>query len=267
MIYFVSSNYNTLYIREWKENGNEVSIFIERTECKRQSRATLIMRNYEIEIKSLLGSKERADELKDMLRKVDSSTKLVSSNEQLNHYFMDGDFSKLCKATELLFSKDNASKLREIIDEGHDFSVRTREIDGKILLVIKASIDDTTSANGISRIEFEEEVKDKTLDELDKILLDSDFKYQAKWSREREEYICKGVCVSIDKNAGYGYLAEFEKIITDQNKSEETQKELRSFMKEVGALELAQDRLGRMFAYYNEHWPEYYGTDKIFNIE
>lgn len=225
------------------------------------------MRAYEIEIKSLLGSKEKADALKDKLKEVDPSTKLVSSNTQLNHYFIDGDFEKLYKAVEPLFLKDNANKLKEIIDEGRDFSVRTREIDGKILLVIKASIDDTTSANGISRIEFEEEAKDKTLDELDKILLDAGFKYQAKWSREREEYICKGTSVSIDKNAGYGYLAEFERMISDESESNEAQRELRALMDEVGVAELAQDRLERMFAHYNEHWPEYYGTDKIFVVE
>ena len=225
------------------------------------------MRAYEIEIKSLLGSKEKADALKDKLKEVDPSTKLVSSNTQLNHYFIDGDFEKLYKAVEPLFLKDNANKLKEIIDEGRDFSVRTREIDGKILLVIKASIDDTTSANGISRMEFEEEAKDKTLDELDKILLDAGFKYQAKWSRERKEYICKGTSVSIDKNAGYGYLAEFERMISDESESNEAQRELRALMDEVGVAELAQDRLERMFAHYNEHWPEYYGTDKIFVIE
>ncbi len=38
-------------------------------------------------------------------------------------------------------------------------------------------------------------------------------------------------------------------------------------MKEVGVAELPQDRLERMFAYYNLHWPEYYGTENIFTIE
>jgi hypothetical protein len=37
---------------------------------------------------------------------------------------------------------------------------------------------------------------------LDKKLLDSDFEYQAKWSREREEYRSKnGINITIDKNA------------------------------------------------------------------
>lgn len=225
------------------------------------------MLSYEIEIKSLLGNEEMAKDLIKRLKKADPSTKLISKNKQLNHYFMDGDFKKLYKKLESLFTKKIAKDLKNIIDEGHDFSLRTREINGKLLLVMKASIDDTTSANGISRIEFEEKVNGKTLDELDELILSVGFKYQAKWSREREEYSCKGANVSIDRNAGYGYLAEFERVIEDGSQAEEVQRELRSLMSEVGAVELAQDRLERMFAYYNENWPEYYGTDKVFNIE
>lgn len=225
------------------------------------------MPSYEIEIKSLLGSEEMAKDLKRKLKKADPSTKLISKNKQLNHYFIDGDFKKLYKKLEPLFTKKTSKDLKEIIDEGHDFSLRTREMDGELLLVIKASIDDTTSANGISRIEFEEKVRKKTLEELDEMILDAGFKYQAKWSREREEYSCKGANVSIDKNAGYGYLAEFERMIEDDSEAQEAQEELRLLMNEVNAVELAQDRLERMFAYYNEHWPEYYGTDKVFNVE
>ena len=44
-------------------------------------------------------------------------------------------------------------------------------------------------------------------------------------------------------------------------------KELEQFMGKLGLSELSQERLERMFAHYNAHWPEYYGTDKIFTIE
>jgi len=30
---------------------------------------------------------------------------------------------------------------------------------------------------------------------------------------------------------------------------------------------LPNDRLERMFAYYNEHWQEYYDTDKTFVVK
>ncbi len=225
------------------------------------------MDSYEIEIKSLLGGKEVADELKRKLKEVDPSLKLISQNSQLNHYFIGGDLEKLYENVSEYIPDTTREQFRKIIKEARDVSVRSRWVNGTALLVLKGSIDDTTSANGISRIEFEEAVSGKSLEELDELILGAEFKYQAKWSREREEYACKGINVSIDKNAGYGYLAEFEKIVDDSGKAEDAQAELRSLMGEVGAVELAQDRLERMFAYYNDNWREFYGTDKIFVIE
>ncbi|MDP3953606.1 MAG: hypothetical protein Q8P99_02195 [bacterium] len=224
---------------------------------------------FEVEIKSLLGGKEKADELRKKL--TDSgfvNAKLTSIHGQRNHYFEGGNIQKLYELVEPLLEGRAKEKLRLIVDKGKDISVRTREAKGKALLVLKASVDDTTSANGISRAEFEEEIKGKGLDELDTLVLNAGFRYQAKWSREREEYgVGEGITVTIDKNAGYGYLAEFEKVVSEEGLVNEAQNELRELMNEFGAIELPQERLERMFAYYNEHWPEYYGTDKIFTIE
>ena len=224
------------------------------------------MSQFEIEIKSLLGSKEKADELKQKLKKLDPDLKLKSQNKQLNHYFIDGDMDLLYQKMTKHISKESHEKFKKILTEGKEHSIRTRKLDDTIILVVKASIDDTTSSNGISRMEFESEV-DMSLDELDKILLDCDFSYQAKWSREREEYESKGMNICIDKNAGYGYLVEFEKLLTDVNQVEEAKTSLRAAMQELEVEELEQDRLERMFAHYNENWSDYYGTDKIFIIK
>jgi predicted adenylyl cyclase CyaB len=156
-------------------------------------------------------------------------------------------------------------KLRDLFTKGKEFSVRTRDKDGTVLLVVKASVDDTTSSNGVTRMEFEERVP-LTLDELDQTLLDAGFTYQAKWSREREEYLCRGVAVTLDKNAGYGWLAEFEKIVQDESQLDAARQEVRALMEQCGVQELQQDRLERMFAFYNAHWGEYYGTEKVFTI-
>ena len=222
---------------------------------------------YEIEIKSLLGSPENASLLRKKLMEVDASATLVSQNKQLNHYFVGGDVNVLYEKTAHFFSQKGKDHFKKVITDGDNFSVRTRLLNDTVLLVVKASIDDTTSENGVSRIEFESEVKGTTLGELDQMLLDAGFSYQAKWSREREEYKCKGTNVCLDKNAGYGYLAEFEQIVDDTSKVQSVQIELRSLMQELGVEELAQDRLERMFAHYNENWGEYYGTDKIFVIK
>ncbi len=72
--------------------------------------------------------------------------------------------------------------------------------------------------------------------------------------------------VCIDKNAGYGYLAEFERIVGEGDDHAAVRAELEAAMAELGVLELPQDRLARMFDFYNQNWAEYYGTDKTFTI-
>jgi len=223
--------------------------------------------SYEVEIKSLLGSKGSADKLKDNLMQKYPTTKLISKGKQLNHYFnTPKDLGKLIETLTPSISVEKQKAFEKILSHGQKMSIRTRDADGKVILVIKASVGDDTSSNGVKRIEFES-VFAKKFAELDKILLDCGCTYQAKWSREREEYESGDMHVCIDKNAGYGYLAEFEKMTPDESLLGQIHKDLLVVMKELEVEELPQDRLERMFAHYNAHWEEYYGSDKIFDIK
>lgn len=224
------------------------------------------MSSYEIEIKCLLGEENRANELVSKMKELDPELTFSGLEKQKNHYFIDGDIRSLPVKIKPFLDEADFSLLAETAEKTSDYSVRTRENDKGVFLVIKASIDDTTSANGIARLELELPVQ-LSLDELDKLILETGFLYQAKWSRERNSYRFLDVSVSIDKNAGYGYLTEFETLIDDSAKAEETKENLRLLIRQLGLVELEQERLGRMFAHYNEHWSEYYGTDKIFVIE
>ncbi|MBY0294190.1 CYTH domain-containing protein [Patescibacteria group bacterium] len=224
------------------------------------------MHSYEVEIKSLLGSEENAEMLRKKMLEIDPSSHLTSKNKQLNHYFIGGSMDALVKASEGVVSPEAHAKLADLLNKVTNVSVRTRNKDGEVFLVAKVSVGDDTSSNGVSRIEFEEKV-DITLEQLDRVLLGAGFRYQAKWSREREEYAFRGLTVCLDKNAGYGWLAEFEKVVSDEAELPSARTEIDAVMQECGVTELPQDRLERMFAFYNEHWPEYYGTDKIFNIQ
>lgn len=224
------------------------------------------MSHFEIEVKSLLGAKENADSLVEKMQALDPNMSMVSKNKQLNHYFEGGDIHDLYAKVEYLFTGAQHDKLKATIERGTEFSIRSRQRDDEVLLVVKASVDEGTSANTVKRMEFEESVS-ISLADLDALLLDAGFSYQAKWSREREEYDYKGASVCLDKNAGYGYLAEFEKIVPDEDMADGVHKEIEALMGELGVDELNQDRLARMFEYYNSNWSEYYGTDNVFVIE
>lgn len=224
------------------------------------------MAHYEVEIKTLLGEKENADQLKSKLAAADPNYKLVAQNSQLNHYFGPGNINTLYQKVEPLFTGEQHAKFQKIVEKGCDFSVRTRQKNDEVLLVIKASMDEGDGVNAVSRLEFEEPV-DCTLEELDQLVLDAGYEYDSKWSRNREEYEYKGLNVCIDCNAGYGYLAEFEKVFADESAMAEVRAEIESLLAELGLEELPHDRHDRMFAHYKAHWPEYYGTDKTFVVE
>lgn len=223
------------------------------------------MQSYEVEVKSLLGSEDNAQALRLRMKELDSELTLTSQNKQLNHYFTGGNVKQLTTAVGDVLSEDAKTRLDDLANRAKEFSVRTRDKDGSVLLVVKASVGDDTSANGVARMEFEEEVP-LSLDELDARVVSAGFVYQAKWSRQREEYLFKGANVCLDKNAGYGWLAEFEKVVESDQELAKARTDIDTLMAECGVQELPQDRLERMFAFYNTHWPEYYGTDKIFTI-
>ncbi len=221
---------------------------------------------YEVEIKSLLGEEQNANTFREKLAKKYPNLTKKESYSQLNHYFEGGDLNVLCMTLEHFLTKETLNKVRLVAEKGSKVSVRSREMNGKAKFVLKASVGDDSSENGVARIEIEEEVK-CSLDELDKQILAAGCSYQAKWSREREEYEVGDVTVCLDKNAGYGYVAEFEKVVLHEDLLNEAKASLLTFMDGFEVEELAQDRLERMFAYYNAHWPEYYGTERVFVVE
>lgn len=222
----------------------------------------------EIEVKSLLGSAERAAEVKKKLLALEPRTRLISRHRQLNHYFVGGNLGKLQKLLSPKLTDTDRREFNAVVKSAQDFSVRTRLNDAEQpIFVVKTSLDEGTSHNTVSRKEFEIKMKDTTLEELDRILLDAGFEYQAKWSREREEYKSAGVNVCFDRNAGYGYIIEFEKVVDDESLVARARQELFEFMGKLRVKELPQDRLERMFKYYNENWRDYYGTEKTFTIQ
>jgi adenylate cyclase class IV len=221
------------------------------------------MPSIEIEIKSLLGGD--AGQFKTVLHSLNPM--LIGTSKQLNHYFIDGDVHKLFLLLRNRLSPQDQARFTQAVESGKNYSVRTRLYNDRVLVIVKASIDHTTSANGITRIEFEAETAGLTLEELDNLLLEAGYRYQAKWSREREEYQIDNVNICLDKNAGYGYVAEFEIVVDDAVHAPQARQQIDRLMQKLGAIELPQDRLERMFAFYNANWQHYYGTDKTFTVD
>lgn len=222
---------------------------------------------YEVEIKSLLGSAEAADQLRRRILECGPDAGPIATSKQLNHYFEGGDPGALAANLAPRLTEDEARLFRKIAGEATKISVRTRGIDGTARIVLKASLGADSSANGVARAELDALVPNLSLEELDAEVLAAGYRYQAKWSRAREEYRLDDIAICLDKNAGYGYIAEFEKVTTDLSEIDAAKTAIAALMARFNVSELAQDRLERMFAHYNKHWPEYYGSENIFVID
>lgn len=247
------------------------------------------MHNYEIEIKVLLGTREAKDTFMKAVEAKFPTCAHSYTESQKNHYFQRGNLSHLFGTFREYISPEEASSLHTLIEEAKSFSVRTRGTKDETIIVVKATMNDETSSNGTARIEWEVDLAPMSLDTMDALVLAAGFSYQAKWSREREGYILssqteqdlsslitdtdelyrddKSLVLCLDKNAGYGYLAEFERVITDAEKVDETRILLLALIESLGYQELDQARLARMFDFYNQNWMEYYGTENVFTIE
>ena len=221
---------------------------------------------YEIEIKALLGSKQAADNLIKKVYQQDSSAKLVSAQTQLNHYFKGGDLSRLAGSMKDDLASEQLKSLELIATRANHINVRSRQKNDQVLLVVKGSLDDVSAAHSHQRMELEAEVG-LTIDELDQKIISSGWQLEAKWQAERKIYSALGLNIDSFFTPGYGYLVEFEKVVTDDIKRDEAHQKVANVMGSLGVSELPNDRLERMFAYYNQHWQEYYGTDKVFVIE
>ncbi len=220
---------------------------------------------YEIEIKSLLGSRKAADALLQKVMAIDPSTRLVSEQHQLNHYYVGGELSDLARVMSDIIDAQMVDRIHEIAQQATSINVRTRQKNDRVLLIVKGSLDSTSAVHSHHRMEFEEVVP-LTLAELDRRVELSGWQLEAKWQADRKLYETMGITLDLFFTPGYGYMAEFERVVHDDTDREAAHEQLVEVMRTLGVQEVSGDRLERMFAYYNQHWSEYYGTDKIFTV-
>jgi len=220
-----------------------------------------IPHNYEVEVKSLLGSKEKAEELKDIIKEVDPDCRLISTSKQLDHYFEGGDLESLVEDLAFYISDKAYIEIKSLVNR--EIAVCSKDKDGEVFIIIKSSVEDYYDDRGLS---IEKKVP-LTLVELDKLITKNGFKCQSKRAVEKEDFIANKIIVSVKKTDGYGYTAEFKAGVESFEEVGIAKHAIHVFMEHLGISELSQDRLERMLAYYNAYWEDYYGTDKVFIIE
>lgn len=145
-------------------------------------------------------------------------------------------------------------------------SVRSEQInDGRATLIIKASLAGS-SENGSSRLDLEAPTS-MGIEELDAALEECGIEVRCKWSRIRHifYFVDGGISVFLDKNAGYGWILEADKI-AHESEIDATKSELAQFLAKHNCHQLESDRLDRMRQFYERNWQTFYKTDNHFVI-
>ncbi len=226
------------------------------------------MKQYEIELKVLLGSTTDRDRFMTNARAKFPDLAQTLDEAQLNHYFTGDVSTRIADAFVEKISTERLGELRSIIEKGSDFSIRSRFIaPDRTILVFKVSMGHGSAVHGAIREEWEEELPGMSINELDALLLSTGLIYLSKWSRKRQTFETgTGISLCVEQNAGYGHVVEIERVVHTERDGILARDELRRLARELGFEAVNPERLNRMFAYYNQHWPKYYGTEEIFTV-
>ena len=223
---------------------------------------------YEVEVKTLLGDQTAAKAFLEKLKAADPQLSQIGESSQLNHYFDEaGDPTALAEAIRPTLEPIDYESFRSILERSQTFALRTRQDSDGVKLVIKAAKDGEDVQHAVERLEGEYLTDRPEIDQLDRLIQKAGYGFLSKWSRDRKEFRYKDYTVTLDRNAGYGYLAEFERLVTEGSATALAKQAILDELARLGLAELSQERVGRMFAHYNQHWPDYYRTDKTFVIE
>lgn len=254
-----------------EETGNRFFLFTYFTHYKMSDTT------YEVELKVLLWNTFPPDTFVRALTKDFISIKETTEVKHRNHYFEIPHRAQVIPAFEERLPIDHEQKIQ--IAEFRDWTnivIRTREItkgeSKEVLLVMKSTVWLWTSQNGAVRKELEVKVP-MPIEDLDAILVaQAEIVPQAKWSRIRrtfdivdKDWFYFTVC--LDKNAGYGYLAEFEVVVNNPKVIDSVKNKLHECIKLMWLDELPEDRLHRMFEFYNKNWQVFYETENYFSIK
>lgn len=101
---------------------------------------------------------------------------------------------------------------------------------------------------------------------LDEVFRSLGYEYDTKWYRKRTEYKYKNFAITIDFNAGYGWVAEIERTVQPGHE-DIAKKEILALAAEIGITPASKTLFDKMYQYYKKNWSHYIKTKSTFDID
>lgn len=219
----------------------------------------------EIEIKYLLNGKTGKNELIAALERVFPTHQKKATKTVISYFYKDGvSHEQILTVGKNLLMPEEYIELQSVLNNSDALLVKARSIDDTVYFAVKGSAKGDDPVHAVNRIEFEAEVH-VSLEDVGNIIEDAGIEIASKWSSRREFYTLENnIEMNLEFVAGYGYKAEIEIVINDGDSHEDAIKSIETIAGSLHLTEASQELFGRMYAYYNEHWQEYFNTDREF---
>lgn len=173
--------------------------------------------NIEVEIRSFI-SKEKYEELLEFFKK---EGKFISEDYQETYYF----------------------------DTKEDLRIQRNNFLSKIWFK-KGKIHDD------HREEIEIKFHRNDFEKLQKLFLNLGFNIEVKWFRTRHTFKWQDINVMVDYTKGYGYIIEFEKMSTEEDKRK-TLDLLKQKLKLLNIELTSKEEFNKKYRYYKKHWKSF----------
>lgn len=220
----------------------------------------------EIEIKCLLDGPAARDQLVAQLQQRFPQFSHLGTKTIISYFYQGGATKKqVSQAAERIVRPDELMELKMLLAKSDDLVVKCRSINDAKFFAVKGSPVGEDPVHAVNRLEFEVEVR-MDLESVNAKLESAGIHIASKWSSRRDFYrLDDSIKAEIEFVAGYGYKAELEIMIQDGEPTDAAVQSIQALAKELGLVEASQELLGRMYNYYNQHWQEYFNTDKVFD--
>lgn len=139
--------------------------------------------------------------------------------------------------------------------------LRIRRTADKALLILKNGW-----MHDEDREETEVECAREDFETLDKILVTLGYEYDTKWYRKRIEYKYEDFHITLDFNAGYGWVTEIE-LMVGEGEEKKAKELILQFAKKLGIDPTPKETFNKMYEYYKKNWEKYYTTKEVFDID